>query len=422
CLLCSAAPPPPPYRPPPTVAAELPSPPAAAELPPPPPAELPPLPPAELPPLPPAELPPPPPPAAAAELPPLPPAVAAELPPQPAAAAAELPPPPRRLPPTPRQQHKQQEHCYLHQPHHRHQYWHQCPHHHFACCHHHPHGSHGLNQAAEEVFEVRYVRNSEERCRILKACHVDLTSGHTYVSSVLSIAFGAVFLESVTKDIAIMISTCDFCQRNSQKLSIATPELFPVPVHSPWHHVGIDFIGPISPKTTSGNSYILTLCDYFTKWVEAVARPTKEASGIASSLFKIFMKMGLPAVITTDQGSEFKNQLNDVKILNIRHHLITAYHPQVTETQLIVREKHLMEVNLCQEMELNVIHWRLMVTEVFLKNFFLGEMGLDPNESAIPKLMRQNSKKMTVYHVDQQLKLKATFLWLKMKPNTGYQG
>eukprot|EP00731_Ephydatia_muelleri_P005995 Em0003g243a len=127
-----------------------------------------------------------------------------------------------------------------------------------------------------------------------------------------------------------MISTCDLCQRNSQKLSISTPELFPVPVHSPWHHVGIDFVGPISPKTTSGNSYILTLCDYFTTWVEAVALPTKEASGIASSLFKIFMKMGLPAVITTDQGSELKNQLNDemMKILNIKHHLITAYHPQ----------------------------------------------------------------------------------------------
>ncbi|KAL5491524.1 hypothetical protein EMCRGX_G016826 [Ephydatia muelleri] len=136
--------------------------------------------------------------------------------------------------------------------------------------------------------------------------------------------------KGVTKDIEIMISTCDLCQRNSQKLSIAPPELFPVPVHSPWHHVGIDFVGPISPKTTSGNSYILTLCDYFTKWVEAVALPTKEASGIASSLFKIFMKMGLPAVITTDQGSEFKNQLNDemMKILNIKHHLITAYHPQ----------------------------------------------------------------------------------------------
>ena len=30
----------------------------------------------------------------------------------------------------------------------------------------------------QEVFEVRYVRSSEERCSILKACHVDITSGH----------------------------------------------------------------------------------------------------------------------------------------------------------------------------------------------------------------------------------------------------
>ena len=52
------------------------------------------------------------------------------------------------------QQQKQEHRRYLHQPHHRHQYWHQCPHHHFACCHpgrchHHPHGSHGMSQAAE---------------------------------------------------------------------------------------------------------------------------------------------------------------------------------------------------------------------------------------------------------------------------------
>ena len=40
--------------------------------------------------------------------------------------------------------------------------------------------------------------------------------------------------------------------------------------------------------------------------------------------------MGLPAVITTDQGTEFKNKLNDelMKIFNIDHRLTTAYHPQ----------------------------------------------------------------------------------------------
>lgn len=40
--------------------------------------------------------------------------------------------------------------------------------------------------------------------------------------------------------------------------------------------------------------------------------------------------MGIPAVITTDQGTEFKNKLNDelMKAFNIDHRLTTAYHPQ----------------------------------------------------------------------------------------------
>ena len=61
-------------------------------------------------------------------------------------------------------------------------------------------------------------------------------------------------------------------------------ELHPVPVHYPWHHVGIDFVGPISPTSNAGNRYILTLSDYFTKWVEAVPMPNKEAPGIATTL------------------------------------------------------------------------------------------------------------------------------------------
>lgn len=40
--------------------------------------------------------------------------------------------------------------------------------------------------------------------------------------------------------------------------------------------------------------------------------------------------MGLPAVITTDQGSEFRNKLNQqlTERFGIKHRLTTAYHPQ----------------------------------------------------------------------------------------------
>ena len=46
-------------------------------------------------------------------------------------------------------------------------------------------------------------------------------------------------------------------------LNKVAPELHPIPVVAPWHHIGIDFIGPISPQSTKGNCYILTISDFF---------------------------------------------------------------------------------------------------------------------------------------------------------------
>eukprot|EP00731_Ephydatia_muelleri_P018880 Em0011g920a len=48
------------------------------------------------------------------------------------------------------------------------------------------------------------------------------------------------------------------------------------------------------------------------------------------------MRMGLPRVLTTDNGSEFKNKLNAemMKLLGIRQCPITPYHPQLTAPSL----------------------------------------------------------------------------------------
>lgn len=70
-------------------------------------------------------------------------------------------------------------------------------------------------------------------------------------------------------------------------MSTSAPELNPIPVVAPWYHIGIDFIGPISPSSHQGNSYILTITDYFTKFVEAVPMPNKYAVNVAAALFKV---------------------------------------------------------------------------------------------------------------------------------------
>ena len=43
------------------------------------------------------------------------------------------------------------------------------------------------------------------------------------------------------------------------------------------------------------------------------------------------MRMGLPSVITSDQGKEFNNRLDKklMNLLGIEHRLTTPYHPQV---------------------------------------------------------------------------------------------
>ena len=83
------------------------------------------------------------------------------------------------------------------------------------------------------------------------------------------------------------ISKCDVCQHMNRKMTTGKPELHPIPVKAPWHQIGIDFVGPLSPESDDGSRYIFTASDYFTKWVEAVPTIDKSASTVATVLFKV---------------------------------------------------------------------------------------------------------------------------------------
>ena len=74
----------------------------------------------------------------------------------------------------------------------------------------------------------------------------------------------------------------------NRKLTSGAPELNPIPVRNPWYHIGIDFVGPLSPIAEDGSRYILTVSDYFSKWVEALPTANKEATTVAEALFKVW--------------------------------------------------------------------------------------------------------------------------------------
>ena len=44
--------------------------------------------------------------------------------------------------------------------------------------------------------------------------------------------------------------------------------------------VAVDIVGPF-PESESGNTYVLVAGDYFTRWMEAYAIPSQEATTVA---------------------------------------------------------------------------------------------------------------------------------------------
>ena len=71
-------------------------------------------------------------------------------------------------------------------------------------------------------------------------------------------------------------------------MTIAVHELYPVPVVSPWYHIGIDLSDHFQCHLKANYNYVLTFSDYFIKPVQASATETKHACGVADALFKVY--------------------------------------------------------------------------------------------------------------------------------------
>ena len=56
-----------------------------------------------------------------------------------------------------------------------------------------------------------------------------------------------------------------------------------------FEQVGIELIEPL-PMTPKRNRYIITLVDYFSKWLEAEALPGNSAEGVAHFLYKMMFE------------------------------------------------------------------------------------------------------------------------------------
>ncbi|XP_070014784.1 uncharacterized protein [Nicotiana sylvestris] len=78
--------------------------------------------------------------------------------------------------------------------------------------------------------------------------------------------------------------------------------------------------------SSCGNTYILVVVDYVSKWVEPVAFPNNEARSVVAFLKKnIFTRFGTPMAIISDGGSHFCNKAFDTLLSKKLDNALWAY-------------------------------------------------------------------------------------------------
>ena len=91
----------------------------------------------------------------------------------------------------------------------------------------------------------------------------------------------------------------------------------------------MDRVGRV-PRTQRGNRFILVLCDYATRYPEAIPLPSTEASRIAKELVNFFSHFRIPKEVLTDQGANFMSGLLEEICLLLQIRRIRTSPPKLT--------------------------------------------------------------------------------------------
>ena len=111
------------------------------------------------------------------------------------------------------------------------------------------------------------------------------------------------FWPGIFIDVAHYCRTCAVCQKTVKKGKVFKAPLISIPpVDEPFARIAMDIVGPLV-RSEKGNRFILVVCDYGTKYPEAIPLKTIDAETVANALIDIFSRTGIPREILSDQGS-----------------------------------------------------------------------------------------------------------------------
>ncbi|CAB1322181.1 unnamed protein product [Coregonus sp. 'balchen'] len=129
----------------------------------------------------------------------------------------------------------------------------------------------------EEKREV--VIEAERKRQIFLECHFNDIGHHLGQKKTVHRIQSKYYWLGIVKDVVDWIKVCETCQHTERNKNM-TRTVRPIKVDAPWEILGIDIFGPFQ-KTQQGNSSVVIITDYFSKWVEAFPIQKRDALSVA---------------------------------------------------------------------------------------------------------------------------------------------
>lgn len=170
---------------------------------------------------------------------------------------------------------------------------------------------------------------------IIKYYHESVFSAHWGIHKTVAKITKLFTWENMFQEIKHFVRSCDLCQLSkpsqNQKIGLMASK---VP-EKPFERLHIDFFGPLT-RSASGNSYILTAIDSFSKFVFLTPlRKATAESTIKALKDRIFAQYGLPECIVSDNGSQFTAEMFKSFLygLGIKHITTSVAHPNPNQAE-----------------------------------------------------------------------------------------
>ena len=182
----------------------------------------------------------------------------------------------------------------------------------------------------DKVGQLALVVPHKCRQTVLSVAHESPLAGHFSHRKTEMKITDHFYWPGMGADIRSFCRSCDKCQRFSAKGRVRPAPLKPMPVITePFSRVAIDLVGPLSPPSSDGHRYILTLIDFATGFPEAVPLKDIDSISVSEALLSIFSRVGIPREILSDRGTQFTSHLMAElhKLLGVKPIFTTPFHP-----------------------------------------------------------------------------------------------